>query len=567
LQICSVHHGGEYNKNNKKMKTKLTIKAIMSTAAMALAAITPSFAQQNLGASCGCPPVGTRPNVNLSTKGDTIIIAGVTSGLGYTFRAANTVLSCDTNYILDRKMYVGAGKSLTIQPGTVIKGRSQAAPVNANALLIARDGKIFASGTAECPIVFTAEADPMDGTYGLGNRGKWGGVVVLGKAKNNLVTTNTLGNFAGNVNGIGFVEGFLAANPLNLFGAAVGSEDQNDNSGVLKYISIRHSGALVATGNELNGLTLGSVGAGTTISNIEVISNDDDAFEMFGGNVNLRYCAAMFGADDALDYDLGYTGKVQFFLGLKTDSLTAPSADNGIEADADDQKTNLLPRSHPFIYNATFVGNGKRLSVGDNSGQYGINAKELTEGEIYSSIFANFRHGFNMTKAPGTRVGGVEAYNNWAVTGSLIFKNNTFVGSGVSDLAVDRGTANVLPADITKLSADGNIGVASLTGVAGLDVLSVINATTNAVTDKLNLTPRPALASAGVPAMVGVIPTTFRGAFEAGKPSWLSTWSYAALVANFATGTAACATDLNGDGIINNSDFLIFVGTFNQSCQ
>jgi hypothetical protein len=547
------------------MKTKKTISALMSTAALTLAAIVPSFAQQNLGASCGCPPVASRPTVNLSSKGDTIIVAGVTAGLGYSFRANNTVLSCDTTYILDRKMYVGAGKSLTIQPGTLIKGRSQTLPANATALLVERDAKIFASGTVECPIVFTAEADPMDGTYGLGNRGKWGGIVVLGKAKNNLIfPTNTLANFPGNVNGIGFVEGFVSANTRNLFGAAVGSEDQNDNSGVLKYVSIRHSGALVATGNELNGLTLGSVGAGTTIDHIEVISNDDDAFEMFGGNVNLRYCAALFGADDMADWDLGYTGKIQFFLGLKADSLTTPTGDNGIEADADDNRTNALPRSHPFVYNATFVGNGKRLAVGDNTGQYGMTAKELTEGEVYSSVFANFRHGFNMIKAPGARVGGVEAYNNWAVTGSLIFKNNTIVGSGVSDLAVDRGVANVLAADLTKFAADGNIGVAT---VAGFDFTSVINPLTNAVTDKLNLTPRPALASVGVPAMAGIIPTTFRGAFEAGKPSWLSQWSYAALVSSFVTGTAACTTDLNGDGVINNSDFLIFVGTFNQSCQ
>jgi hypothetical protein len=537
------------------MKTTKTISAFMSTAALTLAAIVPSFAQQNLGASCGCPPVASRPSVLLSTK------AGAVDG---DLLAANVVLSCDTTYILDKKIYVANGRSLTIQPGTVIKGQAKALPVDATALIVERGGKIFAAGTAECPIVFTADADPMDNTYGLGNRGKWGGLVILGKAKNNLVTTNTLGNFPGNVNGVGFVEGFLNSNTRNLFGAPVGTEDQNDNSGILRYVSIRHSGALVATGNELNGLTLGSVGAGTTIDHVEVVSNDDDAFEMFGGNVNLTYCAALFSADDALDYDLGYTGKVQFFLGLKIDSLTAPSADNGIEADADDQKTNLLPRSHPFIYNTTFIGNGKRLTVGDNSGQYGVNAKEFTEGEIYSSVFANYRHGINFIKAPGTRAGGLEAYNNWAVTNTFILKNNTFVGSGVSALAVDRGIANVLPADLTKFAADGNVAVAT---VSGLDVVSAINPTTNVVTDKLNLTPRPALASTGVAAMPGIVPTTFRGAFEAGKPSWLSAWSYAAIVTNFATGSAPCTTDLNGDGIINNSDFLIFVGTFNQSCN
>jgi trimeric autotransporter adhesin len=556
------------NKQSKqqKMKTKKTISALMSTAALTLAAIAPSFGQSNLGASCGCPPVASRPTVLLSTKGDTIIVPGVTAGLGYSLRASNTVLSCDTTYILDRKIYVQAGKSLTIQPGTVIKGRAQTLPINATALVVERNAKVFAAGSSDCQIVFTAEADPMDGSYGIANRGKWGGIVILGKAKNNLLTTNTLGNFPGNVNGVGFIEGFTSANTQNLFGSPVGSEDQNDNSGILKYVSIRHSGALVAVGNELNGLTLGSVGAGTTIDHIEVISNDDDGIELFGGNVNLKYCATLFGADDGLDYDLGWSGKVQFFLNVKADAATTPSADNGIEADADDNKSNALPRSHPFIYNATFIGNGNNTAVGDNSGPFGLNAKELTEGEIYNSVFANYKSGFNMTKALGTRTGTIEAYDNW-INGSLVVKNNTFVGN-TSDLTVDKLTTNVLPSDITKYAADGNVTVASLTGVTGFNPVAVINSANNSVTTKLNATPKPILATSIAAPTVGgfFTPANYRGAFEANKPSWLSQWSYANLVA-FASGTAACTTDLNGDGVINNSDFLIFVGTFNQSCQ
>jgi hypothetical protein len=549
------------------MKTKKTIKTVMSTVALAIATSVPAFAQSNLGQSCGCPPVASRPTVSLSTKGDTVIVAGVTSGLGYSLRATNTVLSCDTTYILDRKIYVADGKTLTIQPGTVIKGRSQSLPVNANALVVSRGAKIFANGTVECPIVFTAEADPMDGTYGIANKGIWGGVVVLGKAKNNLRVGNTLS--ATGVDGVGFIEGFVSANPGNLFGAAPGLEDDNDNSGVMKYVSIRHSGALVAVGNELNGLTLGSVGRGTSLENIEVTSNDDDAFEMFGGTVNLKFAAALFNNDDALDYDLGYRGKVQFFLAVKTTAANTPADDNGIEADGDDNRSCAAPLSHPIIANATFIGNGDNASVGDNSGPYGLNAKELTEGEIYNSVFANYRAGFNMTKTPNAaRICAIEAYNNW-ISGSLIVKNNTFVGN-TDALLVDRNTTGVLATDLTKFNTtDANVTVASLTGVPGFDPTYVINsASNNSVTDKLNATPRPALGNvAALPAAGGFFsPSTFRGAFEAGKKSWLSQWSYANLVA-FATGAAACPTDLNGDGVINNSDFLIFVGTFNQSCQ
>ncbi len=232
-------------------------------------------AQNDLGQACGCPSVSSRPTLNLSLRAD----------VDGNLTAANTVLSCDTTYILNDKIYVGDGKSITIAPGTVIKGLQGVAGDN-NALIVSRGGKIFAPGTCDCPIVFTANADPMNGTYGITNKGKWGGVVLLGKARNNLK-----GGFGSNTvsDGIGFIEGFTSSEPRNNYGAAPGAHDDNDNSGIMTYVSIRHAGDIAGAANELNGLTLGSVGRGTTLSHIEVISNLDDGIEFFGIIIMLHH--------------------------------------------------------------------------------------------------------------------------------------------------------------------------------------------------------------------------------------------------------------------------------------
>ena len=175
----------------KKSFTKFAVAA-----SLALTAMSPSFGQTTVGASCGCPPVGSRTSVDMSSLA---IIGGANDG---DLTATNTVLTCDKIYRLDNKIYVPAGKTLTIMPGTVIKGVDTGNPLLANAIIVQRDGDINAAGTAECPIIFTAEADPLNGTYPLSNRGKWGGIVVLGKAKNNLLTTNVY--TAGGSDGVGF---------------------------------------------------------------------------------------------------------------------------------------------------------------------------------------------------------------------------------------------------------------------------------------------------------------------------------------------------------------------------
>lgn len=553
------------------MKKTNTMSKMLATAAMALATAT-GFAQTDLGASCGCPtPVSSRPTVNLSTLA---VNGGADDGR---LIATNVILDCSKTWILDKKIYVTNNKTLTILPGTVIKGNTGTA-ANATALTVEVGGKIFASGTPDCQIVFTAAADNLDGTFPIASNGQWGGICIAGKASNNL-TLAANGPFQAGVgdgricvaDGIGTFEGFASSNSKDQFGVTPASFDDNDNSGIFRYVSIRHAGAVLQVGGELNALSLGSVGRGTQIDHVEIVSCADDGVELWGGTVNLKYIAMMYGNDDNLDWDDGWKGKAQFLFVLKTDNTASVDSDNGMECDGDDQKSNLLPRSHPIIYNATMIGNGKTTTTSDNSSIAAINAKEITEGEIYNSIFANWKNGFNMVKSLGTRTGASEAYHNWSSTlgngsQSLKVKCNTFVNV-TNPLTVGSSAANVVAADNTQFAADNNVIVAS---VGGFSPTFVVNNTTNAVTTPVDAIPNPAVSTTGCsttpPSDGFYTPVGYRGAFDTDGQSWLSPWAYSTVQQTVA-GLQPCPTDVNADGITNNSDFLQLLGKFNQSCQ
>lgn len=568
------------------MKKNQHFRKVIAAATLALTAISPSFAQSNLGAACGCPPVASRPDVLLSSLSGFTAISGTYGGE----LQNGAVLTCANNYIIDQKIYIPSGKTLTINPGTVLKGRvapfltgtSTPDPAKASALTIMRGGKIMAEGSEDCQIVFTAEADPMDGTYPIANKGMWGGVVVLGKATNNL-TLAANGPFvpggAGKLavaNGLGTMEGFATSNTQDQYGAnltAGETFDDNDNSGIIKYVSIRHSGAILAVGAELNALTLGSVGRGTTIDHVEIVSCADDNIELFGGTVNIRYISTLFGNDDMFDYDLGWSGKAQFLFGMKTDNTASTDSDNGFEADSDDNKSNNTPRSVPVIYNATIIGNEKTTTTSDNSSIAAINAKELTGGEFYNSVFANFKNGFNMVKSVGTRTGGSEAYHNWAATGGngssiLKVKCNTFVGV-TNPLTIGSATAGVLPSDTVQFKQTDMNTVIAGNNLPGFSYAFTVNNTTNSFSVKNDVVPNPALSVAGCP----VAPAdgffraaNYRGAFASTGDNWLSDWSYSQILGT-TQGLVDCPTDINSDGITNIDDFLIFAPAFGTSCN
>ncbi len=216
-------------------------------------------------------------------------------------------------YVLGGRIFINDGATLTIEPGVVVKGEAGTG-TNATALIVARGGKLMAEGTADSPIIFTSVADEIDpGMIESPNldpdiNGLWGGLIVLGKAPISVSSNAT--DFQ--------IEGIPPSDIRGLYGG----EDPEDNSGVLRYISIRHGGANIGEGNEINGLTLGGVGSGTVIENIEVVANQDDGIEWFGGTVNVKNAIVWNAGDDALDTDQAWSGTLDNFVvisGAETD--------------------------------------------------------------------------------------------------------------------------------------------------------------------------------------------------------------------------------------------------------
>lgn len=210
-------------------------------------------------------------------------------------------LTNDRIWTLNGRTTVTNGAELFIEPGTIIKGLpGQGA--NASVLIIARGSTVNANGNAAEPIIFTSITDNIQVGQTAGtnldenDRGLWGGVIVLGSAPS---------SFRGDAAEVQ-IEGI----PANDTNGRYGGTSAGDSSGVLNYVSIRHGGTNIGEGNEINGLTLGGVGTGTTISNIEVVANVDDGIEFFGGTVNATNLFVWAVGDDAIDIDQAYSGTI-----------------------------------------------------------------------------------------------------------------------------------------------------------------------------------------------------------------------------------------------------------------
>jgi hypothetical protein len=241
----------------------------------------------------------------------------------------NTTWTSDKIYELNGKVVVANNATLTIEAGTIIKAQ-EGSDVNATALIISRGSKIMANGTATNPIIFTSVLDNIQigqlaGTnLTEGDAGKWGGLLVLGNAPVSALDGDTQGQ----------IEGIPVTESYGAFGGSV----VNDNSGILNYISIRHSGALIGSGNEINGLTLGGVGSATTVSNIEVMSNLDDGIEIFGGTVNISNVLVAFQQDDAIDVDMNWSGTLDNFYTINN---SGTGSDESMEVDGPEGVTNV----------------------------------------------------------------------------------------------------------------------------------------------------------------------------------------------------------------------------------
>jgi hypothetical protein len=215
----------------------------------------------------------------------------------------NTTWESGKVYILESRIAVVSGVTLTIQPGVIVKGQAGTG-ANATALLIARGGKLMAEGTADSPIIFTSVADEiMPGEIASPNldntlNGLWGGLLILGNAPISADAPSVQ------------IEGIPPSDQNGLYGG----DNPADNSGVIRYVSIRHGGTNIGEGNEINGLTLGGVGSGTVIENIEIVANQDDGIEWFGGLVTVKNAIVWNAGDDAIDTDQSWGGTLDNFV-------------------------------------------------------------------------------------------------------------------------------------------------------------------------------------------------------------------------------------------------------------
>ncbi|MBL1280674.1 MAG: hypothetical protein COA33_010390 [Fluviicola sp.] len=278
----------------------------------------------------GCTdPTATNYNQNAKKDDGSCNFAPVINGnvVKSGFITSNETWVATEIYQLNGKVVVQNGVTLTIEAGTIIKG-AEGTGANASALVIAKGGKINAVGTPSAPIIFTSVLDNIQKGQLVGtnlsetDNGKWGGVIVLGNAPISALNGDTQSQ----------IEGIPVTDTYGAFGGT----NAADNSGTLAYLSIRHGGALIGAGNEINGLTLGGVGTGTSISNIEVIANLDDGIEFFGGTVNVTNVVIGFQGDDGIDIDMNYSGTVSEFI-----VINGAASDEALEIDGPEGTTNI----------------------------------------------------------------------------------------------------------------------------------------------------------------------------------------------------------------------------------
>jgi hypothetical protein len=297
-----------------------------------------------------------------------------------------TTLTADKVWTLKGYVYVTDGAKLIIQPGTTIISDIS----EKGALCIERGAQIIAEGTQAKPIVFTSGK-----AVGERTPGDWGGIVILGRAKTNRTSEP-------------IIEGGI--------GRPFGGTNDADNSGVLKYVRIEYAGIAALPNSEINALTLGGVGSGTIIENVQTIYANDDAFEFFGGTVNGKNLYAYATADDDFDFDFGYTGTITNGV-AKRDPQFVDSGDsgNGIECDNDGTGSGAQPVTHPKLLNMILIG--PNVSTALSNHNVGLRFRRGTQFTMKNSIVW------------GWMKGGLSLESNetaqWVKDGTSVFENNS----------------------------------------------------------------------------------------------------------------------------------------------
>jgi hypothetical protein len=344
---------------------------------------------------------------------------------------STTTLTSDKEWVLKGYVYVTDGAKLIIQPGTIIKSDIS----EKGALCIERGAQIVAEGTATKPIIFTSGRPAGERTPG-----DWGGIVILGRAKTNRTSEPT-------------IEGGI--------GRAFGGTNDLDNSGILKYVRIEYAGIAAMPNSEINALTLGGVGSGTTIENVQTIYANDDAFEFFGGTVNAKNLYAYGTADDDYDFDFGYRGKVSNSVS-KRDPQFVDNGDagNGVECDNDGTGSSSEPFTHPILDGIILIGPNDATALTNHN--LAMRWRRATQFEVYNStIIGYMKGGFSMESNETAQFykDGVSKFQNNKIGSfnllNFISKATTIITSdAVKTKALSEGNTEITltPTEIETLS-------------------------------------------------------------------------------------------------------------------
>lgn len=366
-------------------------------------------------------------NTNYGTPNQTIT-ANIT---------ANTTWTAGNVYLLQGQIYVKNNATLTIEPGTIIMGDKA---VQGSGLFITKGAKLMAQGTVSAPIVFTSNQ-----AVGSRSAGDWGGIILLGKAANNQA------------NGIANIEG-LAPTTDTEFGGGV-TPDNNDNSGKLTYVRIEFPGYAYQTDKEINGLTLGSVGAGTEINFVQVSFSNDDAYEWFGGTVSPKHLVSYRNLDDDFDTDFGFSGNVQFGLIVRDPNIAdnpAVSTSEGFESDNDATGSAGVPQTNATFTNVTAIGPYRGNTANTIAAGYrrGARIRRNSAIDIRNSIFMDFQRGIFLD--------GTACEAN-ATAGLILYKNNIVAGNATGKVTERAATSTY---NVQAWFAAGmNDSIASTTGI------------------------------------------------------------------------------------------------------
>jgi hypothetical protein len=376
-----------------------------------------------------------------------------------TLTTVSTDITTNTTWsgvvLLQNKVYVKNNATLTIAPGTVIRGDK----ATQGTLIITRGAKINANGSSTQPIVFTSNE-------AIGNRapGDWGGLVILGLARNNQP------------GGVANIEGIVATTDTQYGGAF-----DNDNSGTLRYVRVEFGGIALEPNKEINGITFGSVGSATTVDYVQVTSSGDDSFEWFGGTVNCKHIIAYRGLDDDFDCDFGFRGKVQFALSIRDKDLSdAPGDSNAFECDNDAAGSNAQPLTRPIFSNVTLVGpkgNGSiSLPVGEKF-EKAFRLRRNSAVSVLNSLVTGWEKGLSIEGTPvvdnvngDTMVFVNNLLTNFATPSWSTTNTNTVLNSGGATTAWYQSWWGV----------DGNDSTQTLAQVNWVNIFTALGTTPDA---------------------------------------------------------------------------------------